>query len=109
MTYQTGIKALTAIIARQENDYNDDLIDTPITDGTTLSEVQGQQVYTYGNYRSNTTLASWVNCKILYGGGGRVVSAGIIIIYGTTNTVDGYYAIPDSLQIATYSDTVTPL
>lgn len=30
MTYQTGVKALTAIIARQENDYNDNLIDTEI-------------------------------------------------------------------------------
>lgn len=30
MTYQTGVKSLTAIIARQENDYNDDLIDTEV-------------------------------------------------------------------------------
>lgn len=30
MTYKNGIALLTAIIARQENDYNDDLIDTEI-------------------------------------------------------------------------------
>lgn len=30
MTYKTGIKALTAVIARQENDYNEELIDTEI-------------------------------------------------------------------------------
>lgn len=30
MTYKEGVKALTAIIARQENDYNDDLIDTEV-------------------------------------------------------------------------------
>lgn len=30
MSYKEGVKALTAIIARQENDYNDNLIDTEI-------------------------------------------------------------------------------
>lgn len=30
MTYKTGIKALTAIIGRQENDYNDNLVDGEI-------------------------------------------------------------------------------
>lgn len=30
MTYKDGISAVTAIIARQENDYNDDLVDSEI-------------------------------------------------------------------------------
>ena len=40
MTYKDGVKALTAIIARQENDYNDNLIDAEVP-------TEKQQTITY--------------------------------------------------------------